>query len=208
MDRRRADSGRLALLCLAFALAAGCATNPAPGGWLPSPAEAERTSYGGWIELDLRAPSEGGRRAHIEGEFLAVGPDSFVRFLTETGARQVALGDIVHARLTGYDVEQTVGVWTFPGFLLTASTGAMAMLLAPVWLATGAATTSSVWSSAQTSTPRRSWNDMCLYARFPPGWPQGVAPATIRPDERWPQIRRELAKERDRIEKEAKRSAK
>jgi len=208
MDRRRADSVPVALLCLALALAGGCATNPAPAGWLSTPHEAERTSYGGWIELDLRAPSTGGRRAHVEGEFLAVGPDSFVRFLTEEGARQASLGSIEHARLTGYDVQQTVGVWTFPGFLLTASTGAGAVLLAPVWLLTGAATTHAVWGQAQTSVPRRSWDDMRMYARYPPGWPESLDPATIRPDERWPQIRRELAKERDRIEQEQKKSGK
>ena len=208
MDRPRADSLRILFVCLALASAGGCATSPAPAGWLSSPNEAVRTSYGGWLELDLRAHPGGAPREHVEGEFLAVGPDSFVRFLTETGARQVLLGDIERARLTGYDVEETVGVWTFPGALLSASAGFGAAVLFPAWVLIGAATTHTVWAAAKVAMPDRSWNDMRLYARYPPGWPEGLDPATIRPDARWPEVRRQLQKERDRIEKELKRSGK
>jgi hypothetical protein len=193
---RRPRSRRLATVLPALVVAlggvaAGCAHNPAPRGWLPTArGAAERSAWGGWLELTLRRGAEPAPPPPLAGEFLSVGPDSFVRILTEAGVSAVSVNRIERARLTGYDVEQTVGVWTFPGFLLTASNGWVLALTAPVWLLTGTLTTWSSWGKAKTKVPRRSWNDMRLYARYPAGWPADLDPALVRPDARWPNIAR------------------
>jgi len=111
-----------------------------------------------------------------------------VRILTLDGVRTVPLIEIERARLTGYHVDQTVDVWTFPGVLLTATNGWLLAVTAPRWLLTGTLSTHDVWSKAKSSHPRRSWEDLRLYARYPAGWPAGLDPATVRPDARWPRI--------------------
>jgi hypothetical protein len=206
MDLRHPDRRTAAFfpaLALALGVAAGCAHSPAPRGWLPTArVAAESTAYGGWLELELRPGVASKSSRHVEGEFLAVGPDSFVRILTEDSVSTLSVFSIERARLTGYDVEQTVGLWTFPGFLLTASNGWALALTAPVWLLTGTLTTWNVWGKAKTFHPRRSWNDVRLYARYPAGWPPDLDPALIRPDARWPRIAR-LRAARTIIEKES-----
>ena len=208
MDRRHPSPVRGAALLLAVALGlglggavAGCATNPAPRGWLETAhTSAESTAYGGWLQVELRRGPGSARLPAIEGEFLAVGPDSFVRILTEDGVYAVSILQIERARLTGYNVEQSVGLWTFPGFVMTASNGWALVLTAPVWLLTGTLSTWSVWSKAKVFSPRSSWNDMRLYARYPAGWPADLDPALIRPDARWPKVAR-LREARAHIEK-------
>jgi hypothetical protein len=186
----------LLALAVAFALAvAGCARNPAPRGWLSTAYEAESTAYGGWLRLSLRPAPGAERPVDLEGEFLSVGPDSLVRILTAAGVHAVPLTGIERARLTGYDVGQTVGSWTFPGVLFTWSNGYGLILTAPLWLLTGTVSTHGAWNVAKSSVPGRSWNELRVYARFPAGWPPGLDPERVRPDARWPRIasRREEA---------------
>jgi hypothetical protein len=192
-ERTGRTGARRAGLAVALVLAAwGCASNPAPPGWLPTADEATRSAYGGWIAIDeVHVDSNGKERVvRVEGEFLSAGPDTTVRVLTAQGVRIVFPSRIRRAELYGFDVKQTIGVWTAPGFLFTASNGWIAAITAPVWIFTGAMSSSASWNAARTSTPKQSWQDMSLYARFPQGWPEGLAADSIRADERWPEMER------------------
>ena len=194
---RHPDRVRLARVVAWLAMLAGvtggCATNPAPKDWLPGAAEAARTAYGGWIELDVRQPPDSGsnvRTERIEGEFLSVGPDTALRILTADSVRVVFPSSVRQARLCAYDVQSTVGASTAMGALATLSNGWYFVFTAPVWIIGGALATGPAWSPAKSSVPGHTWPELSGYARFPQGWPEGLDPATVQPDERWPEVAR------------------
>jgi hypothetical protein len=161
-------------------LAAACAGNPAPSGLLPSPKDAVRDLYGGWIELTVPAGLHDDR---ISGELIAARADS-VWILPDTGRAVIAVATstVKQGRLVRYqsDAGAVMG-YTALGILSTLSNGAFLILTAPAWLITGI-----VASSAESGTPIRDapphmWGELAAYARFPEGLPPGIDLAEIRP---------------------------
>ncbi len=63
-----AEGAQRSAAVVAALLAAACASNTAPSGFLPSPQDARASAYGAWIELTLTASS---RQRAVEGELLA-----------------------------------------------------------------------------------------------------------------------------------------
>jgi len=161
-------------------LAAACAGNPAPSGFLPSPKEAVRDLYGGWIEVTVPAAGHDGR---VAGELIAASADS-VWILPDTGRGTVAVatGAVKEGRLVRYrsDAGAVAGYSTL-GVISTLSNGYFLIFTAPAWIITGV-----VASSAESGAPIRralplTWAELSAYARFPEGLPPGIDLAEIRP---------------------------
>ncbi|HXF96506.1 MAG TPA: hypothetical protein VNI61_10450 [Gemmatimonadales bacterium] len=174
MPRAERWAGSLALL----GLAAACATNSAPPGFLPTPAQAETSAYGGWIEL--RTGNEDGSR-RVEGELLAVSTDS-VWILTEQGVVALATAAVREGKLTAYrSGTGAVASWTALGTLSTISNGWFLVFTAPAWIITGVIAGHSESYAAQPSLDRFGWAGLAVFARFPPGLPRDVPLQSLRP---------------------------
>lgn len=169
---RRLGAGWLCVL-------AGCASNTAPAGWLPTPQEAGRDAYGGWIELTVGTKAD---PRPIEGELLAASPDT-LWVLSSAGAREVPASTILDGKLTGYNARAgTVAAAAAAGFVSTITNGVVLLLTAPAWVIVG-----TVATAAQARAPvmrgpgqLRDWTYLAPFARFPRGLPAGIRLDQIR----------------------------
>ena len=164
-----------AWLLLCAAAAAGCATSSAPRGFLRPPLEAQRSAYGGWIEVALARQPHARTEETLSGELIAVGDDS-IFVLGAAGLRAVAVPRIARARLMAYDAQYgALASWTLLGVLSTASHGVGLILSAPVWIVAGSAAT-----AAQSHAPLRvvtrpgELPSLRPFARFPQGLPPSL----------------------------------
>ncbi len=196
----------LAGVLVGAALAAGCASNSAPPGFLLAPAEAQKTAWGGWITVEMRprtspavtapVPEAGEdpmpvnywnarwdarwKKGICEGELIAIGDDS-VYVQTGRGLAAAGLADVANARLTGYDAETgRLSSWAALGTLSTASHGFFALISLPIWVIAGSAISASQSHKPVVDAPDRSWADMRQYARFPQGLPPGLERGRLR----------------------------
>lgn len=160
--------------------AAACAGNPAPSGYLPSPADAVSDVYGGWIEAGvMQAGKEDSTNA---GELIAVRADTL--WILSDGGHVVALATsaIRNGRLVTYRSDAgSVAGFTVVGVLATASNGAFLLITAPLWIITGSVAASNESRAPLRDVPPLSWTDLSPYARFPQGLPSGIDLAEIRP---------------------------
>jgi hypothetical protein len=167
-------------LPLCVAVAAGCATSSAPRGFLRPPLEAQRSAYGGWIEVTLVRESHARTSDTLSGELIAVGDDS-IFVLGAAGLRALAVPRIARARLMAYDAQYgALASWTLLGVLSTASHGLGLILSAPVWILAGTGATSSQ-SRAPLHEVTQPGNLPSLrpFARFPQGLPPGLDRRTL-----------------------------
>ncbi len=171
--------------CLAVALAAACATNSAPGGFLVSPKEAAASPYGGWIELTV---GDGRNERRVEGELLAVsGEGDSVWVLRDSaggggGALAVPTASVRRGKLTGYSSNAgEVVSWTLLGVLSTASNGLLLIVTAPLWIVTGTVAASGESIAPERRTPPLAWPELALFARFPQGLPPGLPLGALTP---------------------------
>jgi len=167
---RGLDGRCLAAPLLAAGLAAfagGCASNPAPQGWLPKAVVAQRTTRGGWIVVERKKDAPGGR---VAGELIAVEEDR-IYVLDDSGLQTVERGSIEKMNLAGYATDgAALGGWAALGTLSTLSHGKFLVLTAPLlWLAGGIASAADE-SRGGFAKP----GDFQKYARFPQGLPPGL----------------------------------
>lgn len=160
-------------------LAAACAGNPGPEGFLPSPKDAVRDLYGGWIELTIPAGRHDDR---VSEELIAARADS-VWILGDTGrVMAVATSTVKEGRLVRYRSEAgAVMGYTALGMVSTLSNGFFLIFTAPAWLITGIVSSSAESGAPISNTPPLAWADLAAYARFPEGLPPGIDLAEIRP---------------------------
>jgi hypothetical protein len=159
-----------------YTLAAACANNPAPSGWLPTPDDAPQDPYGAWIVVQHA-------RGETDGELIAVHEDS-VFVLTQSGRLAgFAHGGINQARIAYFDAQWVgLAVWTFVGSLATISNGYFAGFTLPLWLIAGPIATASQSRAPLESVKRESqWAEMRMYARFPQGMPQELDRSVLKP---------------------------
>lgn len=167
-------------------LAAGCATNTAPPGFLPSPDEAQTEAYGGWIELRSAA---GGRNDRVDGELMAVTEDS-VWVLGDSGAVVLPTAAVREGKLTAYrSGTGAVAGWTFLGVLSTVSNGVFLLGTAPLWIITGTVAGTRQSHIPERDVAPRAWSQLAPFARFPHGMPAGVRLEDLRKHERAPKKR-------------------
>ena len=163
-----------ALLALGLATTA-CFHTTAPPGWLSTPEEVRRSTYGAWASVE-RTDSA---RTHVEGELIAVDKDS-VHVLS--GSRLVSLGmrDVRDVTLTTFDQPRSdMQTWMVIGAVSTLSHGVFLILSAPTWLTVGGVSVAQV-----ASTPRVRLKDgidaLQKFARFPQGMPPMVDHAALK----------------------------
>lgn len=172
-------SGARVTRLVPLVIAAACAYNPAPKGFLPGPKEADRDLYGAWIELTI---PDGRRESIVSGELIAVRQDS-VWFLPDTGAGVVGLATagIKQGQMVWYHSEAgAIAGYTALGIVSTISNGAILLITAPAWLITGIVAASNESGAPIRKTPRTRWVSLTAYARFPGGMPQGIEVSQIR----------------------------
>jgi hypothetical protein len=171
---RRVELRRSALAAILLAItAAGCASNPAPAGWLPAAGEVVTEPYGAWVVLQV-ASSDSSRA--VAGELIAAHSDS-VFVLSFDGLEAHSVDEIVDARVAWYDSgASSLVLWTVAGSLGSLSHGAFGIISLPLWIIIG-----TVATSLQASSPLVDYQPaMSLprtispYARFPQGLPPTV----------------------------------
>lgn len=149
----------------------GCASNTAPKNWLPKPQEAQRATYGGWIELTYR---EGQTKQSTDGELIAVTADS-VWVLNETQGFVIPTASVKEGKLTAYAAEQSrMATWTGFGTVATLSNGAVLLITAPMWIIGGSLATGAESRAPVRKSPPLSWVTLAPFARFPQGMPAGI----------------------------------
>jgi hypothetical protein len=133
-------------------LVAGCASNPAPSGVLPTPEELATTAHGGYVLVWHRSG------AQTQGELLAAGKDQ-VWVLTDRGASAIPVSEIESMRMAIYRTISTLS----HGFFLVISV--------PVWLITTAISTGVESRRALLDYPEVPLSKFGHWARYPQGMP-------------------------------------
>jgi hypothetical protein len=157
---------------------AACASNSAPRGWLPKPAEAQAATYGGWIELIYQESAEPRR---TDGELIAVSADS-VWVLNESQGVVIPTITVQSGKLTAYAAQTgTLTTWTVVGTLATISNGGFLIFTAPMWLIGGSVTVGGESRSPERKHPPLTWMELAPFARFPQGMPEGIELTALQP---------------------------
>jgi hypothetical protein len=160
-------------------LAVACAGNPAPEGFLPSPAGAAHDVYGAWIQVTVPA---GRRDSTIAGELIAARADT-VWILPDRGpVVAVPTSTVKEGRVARYrSGAGAIAGFTALGVVSTISNGFLLGITAPLWIITGVVASSSESRAPLRDVPPLAWASLAAYARFPQGLPPGIDLAEIRP---------------------------
>ena len=167
-----ASSIRRRLLGLLALATISCARNPAPYGWLPTPARADTDPYGAWVVGSLRGVPD----SSIAGELLAVERDSVFVLTPDSVVRTTPLDSVSTAHVAFYDAQSSqLALWTALGAVSTISNGVFLLFTFPAFVIGG-----SIATAKQSQAPIRSvedraaWDAVRMYARFPTGLPPGL----------------------------------
>jgi len=172
-----AEGAQRSAAVVAALLAAACASNTAPSGFLPSPQDAPASAYGAWIELTLTASS---RQRAVEGELLAVSADT-AWVLSHAGAVVLPTTAVARGKLTAWrSGSGAVAGWTALGVVSTISNGLLLIFTAPAWIITGTVAGSSESYAPQGNVPPLRWAELARFARFPQGMPPGLVLNTLK----------------------------
>jgi hypothetical protein len=168
----RGPSSRFAWLAVVLV---ACARNPAPVGWQRPPEVVQHAALGAWITVQCVEK----REPCAEGELIAVDEDRF-RVLTAAGLEDVEKQRVAKATLVAYTNKRgSLGTWVGLGTLSTLSHGALLLVTAPVWIATGIAVTADESRAPLVRYPERPIQDFRPHARFPQGLPPGLDGAAL-----------------------------
>jgi hypothetical protein len=151
----------------------GCgATNPAPAEWRPQAVAAQRSTRGGWIQVD-GIDRSGKDLAH--GELIAIDPAA-IHVLTAAGLQSIPRAAVRRITVVGYGNRTgTLTIWAVAGGVSTLSHGGYLLFTAPMWIIGGVIShhkenSAGVWHDAEIA--RR-------FARFPQGLPPDLDPAAL-----------------------------
>ncbi len=178
----------------------GCASSGARRGYLVSPADAQRETYGAWIAVDTRAAETPAHR--WRGELVAIEAESV---FVHNGESLVAIpiARVKRAKIAAYHSPAAVGGgWALAGLLSTPSHGFGLLLSAPIWILTGIFTSTAMSyepiTTIQSSSrgisesidprdvelgivrePWKSFYAVRKFARFPQGLPPDIDRASL-----------------------------
>jgi hypothetical protein len=169
-------SGRSrATLAVMTFMAVACATTPGPVTWLPTGAQTQTSAFGAWVEVRRVGGDTMG------GELLAATRDTLWIF---HGPRPVAVSRqaVESGRLIGWDAGATeILQWTLLGTVSTLSNGLFAVFTAPIWMITGGIAGQNQAAKPVVQIRRDDWSGLAPWARFPQGFPAGLALDSLRP---------------------------
>jgi hypothetical protein len=167
---------RRVLAALLAASVAGCATNPAPKGWLPPAAKAQAQAYGGWISLTCKKAEA---VTLVEGELIAVSDDR-VYVLADSGLVDVPHESVVKATLAAYATgDGELAGWSALGTVSTLSHGVYLVITAPIWIVAGIMAAGGESRAGLRRYPEKPLASFRLYARFPQGLPTGLEASAL-----------------------------
>jgi hypothetical protein len=174
----RAVDARVAIaLAVAVACVPACAGNPAPRGWRPPAADAQRSSHGSWIVIKAGAASDAGSagRPLAEGELIAVDETAF-HVLTRAGLRSVPRATGGRMVVVGYGAAVgKLDAWAVAGGISTLSHGGFLLFTAPMWTVGGIVATRKEKAAGMV----RDVDLARRFARFPQGLPPGFDPQSL-----------------------------
>jgi hypothetical protein len=154
----------------------GCASNPAPKGWLPPAVKAQEQAYGGWISLSCKNAEA---VTHVEGELIAI-TDDRVYVLADSGLVDVPHESVAKATLAAYATgDGQLAGWSALGTLSTLSHGAYLILTAPMWIIAGIMAAAGESRAALLHYPEKPLASFRAYARFPQGLPAGFEASAL-----------------------------
>lgn len=163
---------RRAINPIALFCALSCASSQAPPGFLPTPDEAQREAYGGWIVVDFKT---GGS---YSGELIAISRNEVdVLQPARPHARLVRLpwASIARMHLEEYRTQAgKLSLWASLGTLSTLGNGVFLIFTAPIYIIVGSITAAIASRAAFLEYPDNDFNDAWKFARFPQGLPPGV----------------------------------
>ena len=203
------------LAILLAVVVAGCATPPRP----PATYETDGVElgldpYGRWVQLDILREPPGApqpdrdrsrfsgimlddpdrdtdRTFRLEGELLAIEPDSLFILSLSTGVVGVPTTKVEHATVFVHTTDVTAGAaWTVTGAVSTLSHGYFFLISLPVWAIVGGVSTyqlahegtkSYTQRGADGKTGSKRLDEMRKYARFPAGLPDRVDRTNLTP---------------------------
>lgn len=167
----RRGGGILLAGALLAAATPGCVPYRPPAGWLEAPGAAQSNVYGSWIRLRFDAD-----RPDVDGELLAVEPDSVYVLGMDGIVSAVGLGDVDRADLYAYDPALGgANAWVGLGMLGTLSNGYFSAFTLPLWsLVGGIALGADRRAAAPKVGKPPEWEAVRRYARFPQGLPPGL----------------------------------
>ena len=165
-----------ALLVLVALSALGCASAPtAPPDWLPDPKAVGSDEHGGWIEMECTTNFG---KAEMHGELLAVDNER-VYVLLGDAMRSIPIDSVREARLTWYDSHGgAVAGLAALGALSTVSNGVYLVITAPLWMIGGTIAAHSQFHAPVVKTPKKAWDEVRPFARFPQGLPPSFVAST------------------------------
>lgn len=170
-------SSALAVLVAISLLLPGCASTLAPGGWLPDAERSTRAANGSWIAAKV---GPRGSAREVRGELIAIQHDS-VFVLAKAGLEAIPTERIGAARIARFNSQWgDLCAWSVLGALSTASHGFGAILSAPVWIIGGTLSVVAASYAPIVRYPDRSWSELSVFARFPPGLPPGLDRSALR----------------------------
>ncbi len=142
-------------------------TDP-PRDWLPPPPSAATDVYGGWISI---VPLDSSGR--LVGELIAVDRDS-VYVLNGWGLQAMARDGVSKARVKGFARDGGLSSWTALGTTSTLSHGFGLVLSLPLWIIVGTSSSGAYDRECSLDHPKKPWEDLAAFARFPLGPPAGM----------------------------------
>jgi len=167
---RGCATGGVAVLLLALTQA-GCLFGAEGPASLPSVDNAGASVRGGHIQLVYRGNQ---RRAHIEGELLAVDRGSLVVLTDVPSLIAVPIDRLVSAKLHGWKSQPgRVNAGATLGALSTITHGGFLLLTVPMWGIAGAVASGSEASAARLDMgPKDTGRQFRKFARYPAGLPE------------------------------------
>jgi hypothetical protein len=155
----------------------GCASTPAPHGWLSIPEKTQQEAYGAWIIIEYKTNISGAR---LYGEFISAA-DNSVFVLASRGLVSIPEKDIKSAQLAIFESRYgTISKWTLLGTISALSHGLVGIISMPVWILTGTLASIGQSHAPIKKYPSYSWDDLKMYARFPQGIPPGLDRSQLR----------------------------
>ena len=170
---------KLVAAFLALLVATGCASTP------------KVQVLGRTVKVE---PDGEGRK--VKGELLVVGPERlWVRQSDEVAEVSLPAVRKVEVKRHSWDGRRA-GLWSLVGGLVTGgaltgacgaadgdSCGVVGLITLGSWLLFGLLAAPSMESSSRVELARPTTEELRPFARYPQGWPEGVAPADLTPAE-------------------------
>ena len=174
----------LYIVILFLFLFKGCAPAIAPEGYLPTSAETQSDTFGGWIKVQCESRIISGELIAIDSDFLYIlSEDYSVESINRnyTHLHIVSKYEVESMRLDRYDSKAgDMFGWSIYGAISTLSHGFFLFFSAPTWIVFGSINSSAQSKKPLIEYPEKSFEYFVPYSRFPQGIPADLNQNTLK----------------------------